>query len=125
MKIYFRSKHFFFLIFIIIILASLLIFVFTSCKDKTSNDSTSKSETTVVLAAQSETTEGESTSGTTSKNFLTGDNTGKSLIPFGKAASWGPLKTFKGNVEDLNYLPCNFFNDIQCFPWKASAICIT
>ena len=100
MKIYSLSKSNFFLICVVIILTVLVVFILTSCKDKTSNDSSIKGK-----ASKSESTSGTSTGITaseiTSKSGLTEINTGNNQVPFSKAARWGPVNIFKGYVGDL------------------------
>jgi len=67
----------------------------------TNNNKVSAINNNISNASESESAADVSTSNTTSKSSLTQDNTGSSQIPFGKAVSWGPIKIFKGYVEDL------------------------
>ena len=100
MKIYNRSRHFPLLVCTVFMLMLIFILTLTSCKDKTQGDSTGKIEAASSSSA-SETAEVSTTSKTTAKSSLTEDNSAISQIPFGIAASWGPIKIFKGYVEDL------------------------
>ena len=69
------------------------IFTLTSCKDNSSNNTTDTTGNQTTFDAYG--------SEATSTSILSQNNINKSQIPFNKAASWGPVKIFKGNIEKL------------------------